>query len=337
MHKDYQIASLWIGDSLSFLEQLSLQSFMSVGYHVKLYQYEPVQNVPEGVELADANEIFSSADYLIDNASGSVANHSDRFRYKLLEKNRYTIWVDMDTYCIKQYDMTKGQGEFLFAVEGPGLEIGLEHMVGAGVLLLPQDSETLGRLLEFVSDEYSIPTWHGDEYTRKLEEARDRGEPVHVSQQPWAVWSSRALSYFLQETGEIKYALPKESFYPQVFNTTFYPHFTPHGDFSLARVDFRRILLSPSYDTTGVIKENTYSLHLFGSHLRYYLAGNPKIPEESLLGRALRREGIDPSRAPVKAASKPPRIRITILSTKKWILLLAVLFLTCAAVLVLFL
>ena len=49
MATEYQIGALWIGGSLSYLEQLCLKSFVDAGQHITLYTYEGVTNAPEGV------------------------------------------------------------------------------------------------------------------------------------------------------------------------------------------------------------------------------------------------------------------------------------------------
>ena len=54
MAKLPEIASLWIGGQLSWLEQLCLKSFADAGHHTTLYSYEEIPNVPEGVHTAEA-------------------------------------------------------------------------------------------------------------------------------------------------------------------------------------------------------------------------------------------------------------------------------------------
>ena len=51
------IQSLWIGDSLSVMERLSLSSFLKNGHEVHLYTYGGVKGVPAGVVVKDAAEI----------------------------------------------------------------------------------------------------------------------------------------------------------------------------------------------------------------------------------------------------------------------------------------
>ena len=146
--KDYQIAALWMEGSLSFLEQLCLKSFVDAGHHVKLYHYGPLENVPDGMELADASAVLPRTDFLAHARTGSPALHSDLFRYKMLEQEKDTIWADTDAYCMKKFETPNGH---FYGWES-------EKHINGGVLGLPSDCDTLGELLEFTSDEFAIPT-----------------------------------------------------------------------------------------------------------------------------------------------------------------------------------
>lgn len=53
-----EIASLWIGDRLTWLEQLCLKSFADAGHHTTLYSYKKIENLPDGVHSADASGKF---------------------------------------------------------------------------------------------------------------------------------------------------------------------------------------------------------------------------------------------------------------------------------------
>ena len=143
MATDYRIAALWIGGDLSFLEQLCLKSYVDAGQHVTLYTYEPVDNAPDGVELANAADVLSQANFLRHARTSSPALHSDLFRYHLLARHDRTIWADTDAYCIKPFHTATGH---FFAWES-------DRGVNGGVLGLPCDSEALGQLLEFTRDE----------------------------------------------------------------------------------------------------------------------------------------------------------------------------------------
>ncbi len=265
--------------SLSFLEQLCLKSFVDAGHHVKLFHYGPLQNVPDGIELADAADILPRTDFLTHQRTGSPALHSDLFRYKMLEKCDRTIWADTDAYCMKAFETPNGH---FYGWES-------EKHINGGVLGLPQDSDTLGELLEFTSDEFAIPTWYDAAYTRELQEARAAGNPIHASEQPWGVWGPHAVTHFLHKTGEAKYALPQEGLYPFTYKD-------------------RRMMLKRNFDTSPYITENTYSVHLYGRRMRARLVekegGAPH--RKSLLGQLLIKHGVDPAKAPLPAPKSSP-------------------------------
>ncbi|MDR0808210.1 MAG: hypothetical protein LBE86_03640 [Gemmobacter sp.] len=273
MSKDYTIAALWIDGSLSYLEQLCLKSFVDAGQHIRLYTYHAVEKVPEGVEIADANEILPSENFLTHERTGSLALHSDLFRYHLLTRHDDVIWADTDAYCVKPF--TTENGHFY------GWES--EDNVNGGVLGLPPDSETLRELLEFTRDEFSIPDWFNKVRKAEMRAAHEAGKPVHVSEMPWGVWGPLAITHFLRKTGEIRFALPREALYPMHF-----------GD--------RRKLIYKGYKLSDFCTDETFSIHLYGRRTRRLLSKRLKNgvpPVRSILGRLLQKHGIDPTAAPL--------------------------------------
>jgi hypothetical protein len=106
------IHSLWIGEKLSKLELLTLNSFVQNGHRFHLWIYEPIESgFPEGVILDNAEEIIERKFIFryrnlnqFKQGKGSIAGFSDIFRYKLLfEKGGW--WVDMDITCLKPFDI----------------------------------------------------------------------------------------------------------------------------------------------------------------------------------------------------------------------------------------
>ncbi|MGL4280831.1 MAG: hypothetical protein ACRCS0_10730 [Albidovulum sp.] len=278
MAGDYRIAALWIGGDLSYLEQLCLKSFLDAGHHLTLYSYEPIGNAPDGVEHADARDILPLTGFLRHGRTGSPALHSDLFRYHLLAKCDRTIWADTDAYCVKRFETETGH---FFAWES-------ETGVNGGVLGLPKDSEALGRLLDFTSDEYAIPVWYGEKYRKELEALKAAGNPVHAGEMRWGVWGPHALTHFLKETGEISHALPCEALYP--FE---YKH--------------RRLMLRPGIDDSAFVTDKTYSIHFYGRRMRSRLLSHyDGVPRpRSVVGRLLRKHGIDPAAAPIRGKPDP--------------------------------
>lgn len=269
---------LWMEGPLSFLEQLCVKSFVDAGHRVVLYHYGPLQNVPDGVELADADAILPRTNFLTHERTGSPALHSDLFRYRMLETSDNTIWADTDAYCVRPFQTATGH---FYGWES-------DKHINGGVLGLPRDSDALRALLAYTRDEFAIPVWYGEDYVQELQAAKAAGNPVHAGEQPWGVWGPHALTHFLHETGEDRYALPCEGLYPVSFRD-------------------RRVMLKRNFDMSPYITENTYSIHLYGRRMRARLVeregGAPH--RNSLLGQLLVRHGIDPALAPLKPKSKP--------------------------------
>lgn len=105
------INGLWIGNSLSALELLTLKSFIDNGHEFRLWTYSPIETkLPPEVILMDANTIlpetrifrYKNADQF-GHGKGSLAGFSDIFRYKLLLEHG-GWWSDMDVTCLKAFD-----------------------------------------------------------------------------------------------------------------------------------------------------------------------------------------------------------------------------------------
>ncbi|MEP0566208.1 MAG: glycosyltransferase family 2 protein, partial [Paracoccaceae bacterium] len=280
MNRDYQIAMLWMRGSLSFLEQLCVQSFLDAGHHVVLYSYEPIGNVPDGVELRDAGDVLPEAGFLVHERTGSPALHSDLWRYRLLENADRMIWADTDAYCHQPFRPVEGH---LYGWES-------EHHVNGGVLGLPPDSLTLQALLEFTRDEFAIPPWEKPFRRREMQEAKDAGNPVHAGEQKWGVWGPHAITHFLGETGEMARALPQVALYPYSFKV-------------------RRRLLLTDVDHSLAITDETQSIHLYGRRIRKRMAERDfGLPHpESLMGTLLQKHRIDPCEAPLRDWPNPDR------------------------------
>lgn len=276
---EYAVAMLWMGDRLSFLEQLCLRSFVDQGQPITLFSYRPVSNVPEGVISANAAQILPEEEVLLHHRTGSPALHSDRFRYHLLAKCPGIIWADTDAYCIKPLTPQDG---YLFSWES-------SHGVNGGVLALPPESQTLTKLIDFTSQVHPIPPWLPADERDALVTLHDAGTPLHVSDMAWGVWGPRALTHFLHETEEIAYAMPQSVLYPFAYRE-------------------RNLLLRPDVSLEDWLRPDTLSLHFYGRRLRQrLLASHPLgLPRpRSVLGKLLRQHGIDPAAAPLRNAQMP--------------------------------
>lgn len=111
------INGLWFGNPLSTLEIMSMVSFIRNGHEYNLYTYDDLENVPQGVNIKDANEIIPESEIFrsLDSTGkpGSIAPFADYFRYNLIYKVG-GFWADMDCICIKPWNWEE---EYVFSSE----------------------------------------------------------------------------------------------------------------------------------------------------------------------------------------------------------------------------
>ena len=103
--KSHIIQSLWIGDSISTMEILSMKSFLFHNHTYHLYTYNPIENIPDGVVIKDANEIIPK-DQIYTYENGSYSAFSNLFRFTLLWKCG-GYWADTDLICVKSFKFTQ--------------------------------------------------------------------------------------------------------------------------------------------------------------------------------------------------------------------------------------
>lgn len=117
MKKENKIVQgLWIGKSLSLMEQLSIKSFLAHGHEYHLYMYEKIRNVPKGVVIKDANKILPKHrifKYKHGLSKGGYGGFANLFRLKLLLDNG-GMWVDLDVICLKPFNFKK---KYVFSSE----------------------------------------------------------------------------------------------------------------------------------------------------------------------------------------------------------------------------
>lgn len=276
------IGTLWVGETLSWLEQLCLQSFLDHGHEVVLFKYEDVANIPAGVRVENAEDILP-ADKIIRHAkTGSPAYHADVFRLHMLAQTDY-IWADTDAFCTKPWDVKKDGHLHGWISEA--------DLVNNGVLQLPKNSKTLAKMFEFTNDEYPIPPWFKASKQEELQALKAKGEGVHVSLLPWGVWGPNALTWFLKKTGEIEHASPGHVLYPLPF---------PKAGFPLNPRNTRKV--------ENYIREDTLSIHLWGRRFRNVAAKYNGIPEPGCyISKMLERHNINPKKTAYLMPTPPEK------------------------------
>jgi hypothetical protein len=110
------VNSLWIGETLSPLQIISINSFLKNGYHYNLYIYDEIDNIPEGVNILDGNDILDESEIFVYTTGfnkGSPSAFSNLFRYKLLYDHG-GLWADTDMVLLKDFEI---KDNFIFISE----------------------------------------------------------------------------------------------------------------------------------------------------------------------------------------------------------------------------
>jgi len=142
------IQALWVGQTLSVMERLSIASFLRAGHAYHLYAYNSVGNVPHGTVLMDAAEIIPARSMFRD-TRGTFAAFSDLFRYKLLCE-RGGWWADTDLVCVRPFEFDR---DVILATEP-------DNTVGSAVMCVPPGHPLVATAWRRCSDvDDATPEW----------------------------------------------------------------------------------------------------------------------------------------------------------------------------------
>ncbi|MBB5514838.1 hypothetical protein FHS89_000844 [Rubricella aquisinus] len=267
------IGSLWIGPRLSFLEVVVIRSYLDAGHPIVLFTLGPLENVPEGVELRDAREVFAPPYTDAQFAENHIftAIYSDTFRLHMIQDLGY-IWADLDAYCVKPYDFESG---YLLAYQNP------RGSVANGILGLPPTSEALHLSLAMLLDPAPVLPFSRPGKQRRAARMKRLGRPFGFENYNWGASGPRVLTHFLNETGEIIHAQPPSVFIP----------FETHH---------HMIVFDPDVPLDRIERPETYSVHLFGlTRVAARDQFNGVLPDGCYLDTICKRHGVDPAAFPV--------------------------------------
>lgn len=107
VEKQPELFSMWIGDTLPEIAQMSIKSFLSYGFKYKLFTYKDrmkdIHLVPDGCEVYEANDVLGNEyAFLKEGAWQSYAMFSDLWRYTYLMQHD-GCWMDLDYICLKPW------------------------------------------------------------------------------------------------------------------------------------------------------------------------------------------------------------------------------------------
>lgn len=159
--KKIDLFTLWISDdgNLPELQQISLKSMLLTGHDVKLYVYDELDNVPEGIKVMDGNEILSQSNifrYKQGFNKGSYSGFANWFRTKCLYE-RGSAWFDCDIIALKNINEMNIVGPSISSQRNPDGEI----IPNNAFLKLNKEDKFLEYMLDYM-DKVKDNVMHGD-------------------------------------------------------------------------------------------------------------------------------------------------------------------------------
>ncbi len=220
------IVTFWHG-RLDALRQTCLRSQVAAGHAVTVYSFDPVPGLPDGVGNADAEAILPyafSQRLRPSQPDGSwrdwtTLQFSDFFRMRLMAQG-LGLWLDADVLLLKPVEIDPQKP--YFAWEQP-------RQLGNSVLYLPPDDPIATAFENLMKQEELTPDWLALRHRLTFALRRLRGGSKRLSDIRVAIYGPASLTALARRTGELRYALPKKSFYAVHADPR---HFFEAGDFS---------------------------------------------------------------------------------------------------------
>ena len=241
-----RLNSLWVGDSLGYVEQICIASALAVGHEFTLYSYTPdtLKHVPEGVELRDAREVMPEERLLRYSDSGAIQLGANFFRYALLAKG-LGYWVDMDFHFLKPLEFDE---PYVLGWE-------YENWINNAVLRAPANSDFVRDLCELPQTNRR-PPWFGPRRTLKYYWSRLTKGDIRVQDLPWGTFSSGLVTYAAKKHGVAAMAQRPSVFYP-------------------VRWKDGPALMGPAEIIEEMVRPDTCAVHMWYSHLARFVDKQP--------------------------------------------------------------
>lgn len=253
--RDRVVNSFWHGGSLTWIERACMRSFLDKGTRFRLFTYDKLGGVPDGVEVEDAATIMPKSEIItyqgddLPNAKGTPALFANLFRYELLRQDK-GIWVDCDVYCLKPFRFKNAP--YVFGYQHNRT---IDGAVNNGVLKLPKDSQILIDLINLYKPPYSIPPWVFKNHRTRLT-AQWGSEDIHPSYLPWGTFGPKALTALIWRHGLEEHILGRDRFYP-------------------IRVQDIEAMFDPNTDCLDFYSPQTFAVHLWNNEIRHRVQETP--------------------------------------------------------------
>ncbi|MFB9266261.1 hypothetical protein ACFFWD_24430 [Bradyrhizobium erythrophlei] len=204
------VVTFWHGP-MDALRQTCLRSQVAAGHKVTVYSFDTIPGLPAGVGNAEAEAVLphSFAERLRPpQPDGSwrdwtILQFSDFFRMKLMAQ-RAGLWLDADVLLLKPVEIDPAKP--YFAWERP-------RQLGNSVLYLPPDDPIVRAFEALMAQNELTPDWLALRHRLTFALRRLRGKSNRLSDIRVAIFGPAALTALAHREGELRYALPKQSFY----------------------------------------------------------------------------------------------------------------------------
>ncbi len=147
-HKPMRVQTLWIGDELNELAELSIKSWLDLGYHVDLYtDCWKEDNVLQDTRIKqiDAREIWDFDDI------GEILPFSDLWRFKLLYQ-KGGVWLDADMVLLDQLPYDKILISSEYTMKSGAFKSKLPYVCNIGALRFSRHDKILKRIIKKIED-----------------------------------------------------------------------------------------------------------------------------------------------------------------------------------------
>jgi hypothetical protein len=203
------VVTFWHGP-LDALRLICLRSQVTAGHKVTVYSFEPLAQLPDGVGNLEAEAILPHgfAERLRPTGADGVwrdwttLQFSDFFRMRLMAE-RAGLWLDADVLLLKPVELDPAKP--YFAWERP-------RQLGNSVLYLPADDPIVAEFMALMQQDELTPDWLALRHRMTFALHKLRGS-TRASDIRLAIYGPAALTALARRHDELRYALPKKSFY----------------------------------------------------------------------------------------------------------------------------
>lgn len=256
------VQSLWIGGSLSLVEQLCVSSFLATGHEFRLYVYDEVKNIPTGTVVCDANTIIDRKNIFTDR-KGSYAGFADWFRFELLKKTG-EFYVDMDVVALKRFDFKK---TVIFGAENADI-------INTAVMRFPENHFLVDHMIDRCRNPNKVYEYDSRKVSRRKRVRRLLGKNS-LSVTKWGECAGpTGFSAAIRHFGLEQHATPFFFFYPvndacwsSFYDTSFADNYSFFDGSYAVHLWNERSRRVAGFDKNGTFHESSYIEHLKRKYL----------------------------------------------------------------------